>query len=135
MSDALHRLDSVARDFRARLDGLDDGELRRIARAAAQRAVAQTRLEERLVDGGLEAVGLPGQGSAREAVRKAVQRLDEAAWKAGDDAEAGRSSEAAHAAAFARARAASASVSYGPRRSFARQPSSPSTAWCLRQKK
>ena len=58
MSDALHRLDSVARDFRARLDGLDDGELRRIAHAAARRAVAQTRLEERLVDGGLEAVAV-----------------------------------------------------------------------------
>ena len=108
MSDALHRLDSVARDLRAQLEGLDDGELRRIAHAVAHRAVSQTRLEETSVGDAFEAVGRPGQAAVREVVREAVQRLDEEAWEAGDEAEAGRGSEAAHAAAFARARAAAA---------------------------
>ncbi len=48
------------------------------------------------------------QDVARKVVREAVQRLDEAAWEAGDEADAGRVSEAAHSAAFARARAAAA---------------------------
>ena len=108
MSDALHRLDSVARDLRAQLEGLDDGELRRIAHAVAHRAVSGTRLEEKSVDGALGAMGKPGQRIAREVVREAVQRLDEAAWDMVDESEAGGASEAGHAAAFARARAAAA---------------------------
>lgn len=73
----------------------------------ARRALSVAGLQEQSADAGLAAMGTAGQHEAREVVQEVVQRLDEAAWEVGDDVEAGRASEA-HAAAFARARAAAA---------------------------
>jgi hypothetical protein len=107
------RLSTVAVDLAERLSHQPPRRLRLVAAAAAGLAVERTQLADPRLDAALAAVrdGDPAAMAEISQVLALTEELDEVAWDAQDQVEAGVLPEQAYLAAFARARAA-ASVGF-----------------------
>jgi hypothetical protein len=109
----ISRLSAVAIDMAEQLSLQPPRRLRRAAAAAASLAVERTQLADRRLDTALAAVrgDIPAAMAELSQVLALTEELDEAAWDAQEQVEAGVLPERAYLAAFARARAA-ASVGF-----------------------
>jgi len=107
------RLSTIAEDLAERLSRQSAGRLRRVAAAAAGLAVERTELADPRLDAALAAIRDcdPAAVAELSQVLALTEELDEIAWDAQEQAEAGVLPEQAYLAAFARARAA-ASVGF-----------------------
>ncbi|SRR6266851_2876024 len=102
------RLSTVAVDLAERLSHQPPRRLRRVAAAATGLAVERTQLADPRLDAALAAVrdDVPAAVAELSQVLALTEELDEIAWNAQEQAEAGVLPEQAYLAAFARARAA-----------------------------
>jgi hypothetical protein len=100
----------VAPDLVARLQRASEGELRRVAAAVSSLAVTKAELSHEDVRAVfLNPERTPDQWQhLRERIDRLVQELDERAWRAKQEVEAGRAPNEAYLRAFRMARAAAA---------------------------
>jgi hypothetical protein len=102
------RLSTIAEDLAEQLSRQPAGRLRRVAAAAAGLAVERTQLLDPRLDVALAAVRGhdPAAVADRSQVLALAEELDDHAWEAQEQAEAGLLPEQAYVVAFALARAA-----------------------------
>ena len=104
------RLSTVAVDLAHQIEDLPPGILRRVAAEAASLAIERTHLADPRLEPALVAMSASNSDmpSARRAIEKLTEELDERAWDIQDLVDTGSASEDAYLEAFRQARAAAA---------------------------